>query len=96
MMPDKQHFLVDCSTRPRLLARRPVPLRDISIARDGRIGLFQHPTEIVFPAHKSTPARLRFAIGMLASVWDRMQSPVEFSIALRDLAGTETPCSRAA
>lgn len=66
-------------------------VRDIALDRDSRIAIFQHPdSEIVFPPYNlRSTASLRFGIGMLESVWNRMQSPVEFSLALRHADGRE-------
>lgn len=92
-MPTKQSFLIDQFDQA-IINGPPgaVNVRNISLMRDGRISLFQHPTsEVAFPAREiKVPARLRFAIAMLSSVWQRMQSPVEFSIAMRDANGQET------
>lgn len=93
-MPDKTLHLVDLFDRATIRGPQSgVAVRDISLARDGRIALFQHPdSEVVFPASEiRAPARLRFAIGMLSGVWERMQSPVEFTVALRAVDGVETP-----
>jgi len=67
-------------------------VRNIALGRDGRTAIFQHPdSEIVFPPRIiGADASLHFGIGMLESVWSRMQSPVEFILALRDSDSHET------
>ena len=93
-MFDKQLFLVDRFDRAIVNGSLgSVNVRDISLARDARISLFQHPdSEVIFPAQEmKAETRLRFGIGMLSSVWEKMQSEVVFSIVLRDSAGQETP-----
>lgn len=89
----EMHYLVDqFDIASKAGAPGSLAVRDIALGRDGRIAIFQHPdSEIVFPPRViSADASLHFGIGMLESVWDRMQSPVEFILALRDSDGNET------
>ncbi len=84
--------LTDLLDRSEIEAPQPdhVGVERVTIHGDTRSVLFQHPdSSVAFPAVRvDRGAKLRFSIGVRQTAWDRLLSPILFTLALAGPFGT--------
>jgi glycosyltransferase involved in cell wall biosynthesis len=90
---ESTRHLIDDLAQAAIQAPTPdhVAVQPITIARQTRMCLFQHPVaEIGFPPLSlGAGAALRFGIGLKQACWERVHTPVIFTLRLRDEHGRE-------
>jgi hypothetical protein len=90
----KKIYLVDLLHRAAKNAPTPdhVAVQPMTLNRDARMGLFQHPTSTIEfePINIGAKPSLSFACGLKQFSWERVTTPIIFGIRLRDTSGRES------